>query len=154
MVLRNVTVRRARSEDVEFIQRLENRAFSPNDRFSKRRFRYLLSSPNSYTALCFEGDSAIGYGIALRSRLRNGTVMGRVYSLAVTPSRQRRGVGKLLMDHLEHWLASSRAGFIMLEAHRKNRRAIEFYRSRGYQVSEALPGYYASGDGLRFRRAM
>lgn len=154
MRLDKVAIRRADVEDLDFIKRLEDRAFSPDDRFSKRRFRYLLSSPNCYAALCFHGDLAIGYGIALKSRLRNGAVKGRVYSLAVASTWQRHGVGKLLMDHLERWLAVSRAGFITLEAHGKNRRAIQFYRKRGYDVLETLPGYYASGDGLRLRRAI
>jgi ribosomal protein S18 acetylase RimI-like enzyme len=154
MKLGELTVRRSRVYDVEHIKRIEDRAFSPHDRFSTRRFRYLLSSPNCCTMLCFHGESAIGYGMALKSRLRNGAVKGRVYSLAVTPAWQRHGVGKLLMDHLERWLAGSHAGFITLEARGKNRRAIQFYRKRGYQVFERLPGYYASGDGLRLRRAI
>jgi ribosomal protein S18 acetylase RimI-like enzyme len=139
---------------VDNIQHIEDRAFSTHDRFSTRRFRYLLSSPNCCTVLCFQGEVAIGYGMALKSRLRNGAVKGRVYSLAVAPAWQRHGVGKLLMDHLERWLAGSHAGFITLEAQGKNRRAIQFYRKRGYQVFERLPGYYASGDGLRLRRAI
>jgi ribosomal protein S18 acetylase RimI-like enzyme len=154
MNLGKLIIRRAQEEDLESVKRLEDRVFSPGDRFSKRRLRYLISSPNSYTILCSHGPLPVGYGIALKNRLRNESIKGRVYSLAVAPEWRHRGVGKLLMDHLEGWLAGSGATFITLEAHGWNRRAIQFYRKRGYHVVDTLPGYYPAGDGLRFRRAI
>ncbi len=107
--------------------------------------------PTRYAALCFHGDLAIGYGIALKSRLRNGTVRGRVYSLAVAPAWQRHGVGKLLMDHLEHWLAVSRAGFITLR--RMGRTAVPFSSTASVDITswkrclDITPQAMACGSG-------
>ncbi len=74
-----------------------------------------------------------------------GTVMGGydghrgwVYSLAVSPSARRRGIGTALMRHLERELASRGCSKVNLQVLASNAETVAFYRKLGYAVEERV----------------
>jgi ribosomal protein S18 acetylase RimI-like enzyme len=74
-----------------------------------------------------------------------GTVMGGydghrgwVYSLAVDPRVRRRGVGTVLMRHLEGELALRGCPKINLQVLASNAGTVAFYRKLGYAVEERI----------------
>lgn len=144
---------RAKKHQLEQIWDLENRIFADDDRFSKTRLRYLLNSPNAAFFLGLKGNVPIAYGIALKNRLRSGKTKGRIYSIGVLREFRTRGVGTKLLDSLEHWLSLEGAIFITLETKIKKNGARDFFARRGYEVTEFLPKYYASTDGIRMKKA-
>lgn len=74
-----------------------------------------------------------------------GTVMagyeghrGWINYLAVEPSLQRSGLGRLLMAHVEKELLQRGCPKINLQVRETNTDVIEFYRALGYQVDAAV----------------
>lgn len=61
-----------------------------------------------------------------------------ILNLAVYPARRRRGVGKLLLDHV----LGLGAAEIFLEVRAGNEPALAFYRRAGFQPAGRRPGYY------------
>lgn len=74
-----------------------------------------------------------------------GTVMagydghrGWIYSLAVTPTQQRRGIGSTLMRHAEETLSNLGCPKINLQVRAQNDSIVAFYRSLGYGTEERI----------------
>ena len=143
------TTRKVRYSDFEKVFSLEKKIFGESDRFSKRQIQYLLSSKNACFRLCYAGKHCVGYGINLISRLRNGKLKGRVYSIGILPTYRGQGAGSILLRAMERDLAQSSVSFITLETKKGGKGAATFFRQHGYRVVEDLPMYYASGAGLR-----
>ena len=140
--------------DIDRINQLENSIFDKADRFSRRRFQYLLSSKNAVFFLCGYKDDQVGYGIALRQKLKNGVVKGRIYSLGVVADWRNRGAASRLLTKLEDWLIHSGASFITLETRKSKSGAKGFFEKKGYRVSEFLPDYYSYADGVRMKKTI
>ena len=72
-----------------------------------------------------------------------------LYWIAVHPDFQGRGIGAVLLDDAEAWIAASGRTRVYVEtstrAQYESTRA--FYRARGYTLSAELPDFYAPGDG-------
>lgn len=137
-------------DHLDLLLNLEAQLFERTDRFSRRRFKYLIESKNALTLLCFLEGASIGYGIALKNRLRNGKVKGRIYSLGILKKVRKKGRGSELLKALERWLVDERAEFITLET--RFGRNPAFYKHRGYKETDRLPRYYGRAPGLRMRK--
>lgn len=72
-----------------------------------------------------------------------------LYWIAVHPDFQGRGIGAVLLEEAEAWIAASGRTRVYVEtstrAQYESTRA--FYRARGYTLSAELPDFYAPGDG-------
>ena len=141
---------KASIDHLSLILHLEAQLFKGTDRFSRRRFKYLIESKNALTLLFFQDRESIGYGIALKNRLRNGKVKGRIYSLGILKKGRRKGLGSKLLRALERWLIEEGAEFITLETRLGRNPA--FYENRGYKGTDRLPRYYGRAPGLRMRK--
>lgn len=135
---------------LDLVVSLEARLFPKVDRFSRRRLRYLINSDNALILLCWQQKECVGYGIALRNKLRNGKYKGRIYSLGTVPEKQHMGIGDQILRALEKWLIERRSAFITLET--RLGKNVPFYEKRGYKPVEILPRYYGSSTGLRMRK--
>jgi ribosomal protein S18 acetylase RimI-like enzyme len=74
-----------------------------------------------------------------------GTVMGGydghrgwIYSLAVSPSFRRRGIGTALMRHVERKLVKRGCPKVNLQILASNAGTVEFYKTLGYAVEERV----------------
>ena len=74
-----------------------------------------------------------------------GTVMGGydghrgwIYSLAVDPGNQRKGIGAALVAHLENELVSRGCLKINLQVRASNEEVIAFYEKSGYAVEQRV----------------
>lgn len=142
----------ASKSDLQRLWELDNLIFRKADCFSKPRLRYLLLSPNTAFFICLRDEVYVGYGIALRNKLRNGKVKGRIYSLGIIPKWQNNGAGALLLKYLENWLVAAGSSFITLETRKGQTGAKGFFEKMGYSFSETLPNYYGFTDGLRMKK--
>jgi ribosomal protein S18 acetylase RimI-like enzyme len=87
--------------------------------------------------------------------LRAGSRGARVYSLAVDPRWQGRGVGSRLLRAAESRAADHGCTFIRLEVRADNARAIRQYVRAGYAEIGAKPAYYDDGEmALRFEKSL
>ena len=145
---------RASKENLLQILDLEKKIFKSDCLFSRSRLWYLLSSPNASFFLCYDNEGAVGFGIALRNKLRNGRLKGRIYSLGFIPKYQFRGSGALLLRVMEELLIKSGVSYIVLETVKGQKGAAPFFMKHGYSESEFLPGYYSYGDAVRMKKVI
>lgn len=79
--------------------------------------------------------------------------VARIYSVAVDPSCQGRGLGRKLIAAAVAALPE-RIATLSLEVRTTNTVALGLYQRLGFVEVKALPGYYFDGsDGLRLRAA-
>jgi ribosomal protein S18 acetylase RimI-like enzyme len=125
-----------------------------NECFSQSQLRYLFSTPNASFFLLRDNNSAVGFGITLRNKLRNGKYKGRIYSIGVLPACRSIGGGRLLLDAMEKYLIKYNVSFIVLETLKGKGGAEFFFTKHGYMESKFLPNYYPYGDAVRMRKTV
>jgi len=135
--------------DIDQIYELEKRIFTKDDCSSKSQLRYFMSLPSAAFFLLYDKKSAVGYGLALRNKLRNGKYKGRIYSIGVIPEYKSKGAGSSLLAAMEKYLIKSGVSFIVLETLQGAGGAKQFFLKHGYTESKFLPNYYAYGNGVR-----
>lgn len=141
-----VAIEPAGVEDLDGLVGIENRAFV-HDRFSRRSFRYLLSKANAATLVARDdsdsendtGTGLVGYAIVLFNR---GTSLARLYSIAVAPEAQKRGVGRALLAAAEAAARARAHAWMRLEVRADALAVQAFYRSHGYRTFGLHPHYY------------
>ena len=70
-----------------------------------------------------------------------------LWTIAVTPSEQGMGYGKLILNEVLARLAASQAESLFLEVRVSNTRARALYHSVGFQEISSRKGYYPTRDG-------
>jgi len=78
------------------------------------------------------------------------TVKNEIYGVFVSPKSQRKGVGRVMMGHLEAQLYKSGYKQAELSISLPSR---AFYESMGYSVTSEINRTVASGNNLRFWKA-
>ncbi|QDV42155.1 Acetyltransferase YpeA [Stieleria neptunia] len=63
---------------------------------------------------------------------------GWIYSLAVTPTQQRRGIGSTLIRHAEQALSNLDCPKINLQVRSQNDEVVAFYGSLGYDTEQRI----------------
>lgn len=108
-----------------------------------RRVLYaeLLAKPDTLLLLAFDGETAIGYGLAhvmevddtwIPDTWQTGARIGEIESLSVLPKYRGSGLGSDLLDALEGHLRARGVRDLMLGAVPSNT-AIRLYERRGYR---------------------
>lgn len=138
----STTVRPATLSDLRALLYLEHVGFE-SDRFTPRRYRYLLTRANATTLLAEHRDRVVGAAVMA---WRRGSVVGRLYNIVVDPSHQGGGLGSTLLAACEWHAAERGCQRIHLEVRQDNANAIAFYERRGYQVTGSRPDFYTDGS--------
>jgi ribosomal-protein-alanine N-acetyltransferase len=73
-------------------------------------------------------------------------VYGHICNLGVHPSFQHQGIGRLLVNRIEHQFALELASGVQLEVRRSNLVAQRFYRRLGYRQVFLFADYYSNGE--------
>jgi len=152
-----VHVRVATPDDLPALYWLEEETFA-GDRLSHASFRRLLHRNTSELVIATSApgpaatDTILGYALVL---FRDGSRLARLYSIAVAPRAQGRGVGSRLLDAAESAAAERARTVMRLEVRADNLGAIRLYLSRGYREIGRAPGYYEDGaEALKLERAL
>lgn len=149
--LSGLTIREAGTDDLGALIAIENAVFT-SDRISRRSFRDFLASPRAILRVADVDGEVAGYHLVL---FRQGTAAARLYSLAVAPAWQGRGVGAMLLANAEAAAYAAERAVLRLEVEVSNAPALALYRRAGYRAVEKLPGYYESGeDGVRLEKPL
>jgi [ribosomal protein S18]-alanine N-acetyltransferase len=144
-----VSIRAASLRDLDGIFALEQAVFSA-DRLSRRSLRAFIQSPNRPLLVAIAERSLAGYALVA---LREGAAAARLYSIAVDPSKGRRGVGRALMAASERYAAAHGRQSLRLEVRSDNHAAIALYERLGFQQFGHYDRYYADGArALRFEK--
>lgn len=144
-------IRKARRTDLDAIDRIEGLSFE-TDRFSRDTLRRLLAS---WTAACLvaEIDGApAGYAIVL---FRAGTLVARLYSIAVDPARRGLGAAQALLGAAESAARARGSRFLRLEVRASNKAGLSLYDRAGFTFLERRRGYYSDGeDAVRLEKRL
>jgi len=122
---RKTLIRAYRSGDETLLFSLARVSFGDRDAWDDRRALSALERDTVFVAE-IEGRAA-GY-VAVE---REGDTL-RIEQLFVSPEHEGEGVGRQLLEYAEGYAISVGARLLQVIAERDNRRALEFYRGRGF----------------------
>lgn len=132
-------IRQAKDRDIRALIDIENRAFR-TDRFTPRSFRYLLSEANAVTLVDEDKSRRIrGYTMVL---FHDGTSLARLYSLAVDPRDQGKGLGRALLRASFETAVKHGAAYMRLEVREDDKQTQALYQSEGFRPFGTHPQYY------------
>jgi [ribosomal protein S18]-alanine N-acetyltransferase len=119
------------------------------EQWSAAMFWNELANGHHYLA-AFDGEDLVGYGgLAV-----TGPTEAWVNNIAVRRDRQRRGIGRLLLESLLEHAGSQGAHSVLLEVAADNKAAQNLYDTYGFAVVGRRRGYYqpSNTDALVMRR--
>jgi ribosomal protein S18 acetylase RimI-like enzyme len=131
---------------------LECACFEHGRRSSRRSLRHSLASRNQIVRFVREGaDTRIAASCIIRMNLRTW----RLYSIAVAPHRQGRGLGGALVRDAFDLAAGAGAVRISLEVDALDGELLSWYERHGFRVMRRLADYYGPGrPALRMLRTL
>jgi diamine N-acetyltransferase len=101
-------------------------------------FEAVLENPDQILFVAEDGQELAGVALfELRTSIDDPIFTPRKYvhlsEIAVSGKYRGRGVGRLLMEEIQHWTEEHRISDIELQVWAKNTQAISFYEHLGYQ---------------------
>lgn len=142
----------ATESDCADLWRLESASFDQARRSSRRSLRRSLRSRRQRVRLVrlAAGEPAVAAAILM---LYPHTV--RIYSVAVTPALQGRGLGRALVQDAVGLAAAIGARRVSLEVDALDTALVAWYERQGFVPAQRLEDYYGSGrPALRLRRSV
>jgi ribosomal-protein-alanine N-acetyltransferase len=128
-----------RSTDLDRIMQVEPRIYSHP--WARGNFEDSLAA--GYSCWVVEiGGTLVGYGV-----LMIGVCEAHLLNLSVAPDWQRRGFGRMLLEHFVRVAHASDAAQLFLEVRPSNQAARRLYTRFGFRDISVRRGYYPSGQG-------
>jgi len=144
------SLRKATAADVPPLLEVERTCFTPERQSSRRVFLHALRSSQQQIWVGEAEYRIRGYATFW---LFQHTL--RVYSIAVLPSFQGKGLARALMHKAEALAQAAAMHRIVLEASARDKRLQDWYANLGYSISARLENYYAKGwHGLRLEKQL
>ena len=143
-------LRKARREDLEALLALEGRAFRPEGDYlvSRRAFEYHLKKETPILLIPGE-DRVVGYVMLF---VQPNTRVARIYSIAIDPCCQGKGLGRKLLEASLAWAKTHGKDRLSLEVRSCNEAAVKLYTRFGFKREKVLPSYYPGGqEGWRMK---
>lgn len=136
-------IRRATPADINAIVAIEKDSFV--DPWEQPVFLEALTYyPTTYFVAVCDGV-VVGFVVGgLEDTGEN--IYGHLCNLGVSPRYRKRGIGKLLVNRVEHQFALELATGVQLEVRLSNATAQRFYRRLGYRDVFGIEHYYANGE--------
>lgn len=132
-----IEVRPLRRDDIDAVVAIESEAFTTP--WQVATFESLLDRPGvELMVMTDAGDGVIGYAV-----LWVILDQGELANLALTTSRRGAGLGAHLLRHVLTRAQARGVEKLFLEVRASNERAIELYRSFGFEDVGIRKGYYA-----------
>ena len=146
-----IRVRRVRKEDLSGMVELENRSFE-FDLFTRKQYRYLIAKANSTAFVLTVGKVISGSAIVL---WRKNSTKAHLYTIAVDPALQGRGLGKRLLEVCLKEARRRGCDRFSLEVRADNKRAIALYKMAGYEITGRVAKYYEDDcDALQMEKQL
>lgn len=144
-----LNIREVSIDDVDQLYQIEQQVFA-TDRLSIRRFKHWVKAKNRIFLVAEFNHDIAGYGLVL---LHQGTRLARLYSIALVPAFQGKGIAKQIIDALETEAAAKKRLYMRLEVAQNNASAIQLYKKQGYVVFGTWHDYYDDHqDALRMQK--
>jgi len=111
-------------------QGLEKYVESGRDNIIKYLYSLQEESKNDYLVIEYK-NTIIGFAIEY-VYYENKNLIGEISEIAVLPEYKNQGIGKILFDFIEYIL-SQKCDILELEVGQKNYKALNLYKSKGYE---------------------
>lgn len=134
-------IRPAVTEDIGRLMLIEETCF-PEDHFSRRQMRYLLTKAKAKTLVaCYE--EVVAYIQCFTPALPKPA---RLYSLAVLPAFQKKGIARALMTQVLSEVRAEGYHSCYLEVRHTDKDTQRLYESFGFVALSVIKNYYENGD--------
>ena len=148
----SVSIRPANLADTSDIYAIECASFT-QDGFKRRQFRDALKHGKNHFLIATIGTEAAGYIWVLTHKGR--PQMGRIYSIAVSPLFQGKGIAAQLLAAAETQLHAQGCTELRLEVRADNTHAQQFYTHKGFSTFAHATDYYADGmTALKMKKTL
>lgn len=137
-----VVIRKATFDDIDLLTALENISFM-SDKISKRQMRYLIGIAKSVVFIAEQKNQILGYCACL---IPMHPRPARLYSIAVLPESQGKGIAKQLISQLFMMLKDQQYQRCRLEVRQSQLSVQALYKNYGFTEMITLPGYYEDGE--------
>lgn len=142
-------IRESETNDLDFLEELEKSCFPKFQQSTRRAIRYSITSPLQKVIVAEmqngKGKKPVG---SATFYLYAKTL--RIFSIAVLPEFQGKGIGKQLLEHAINLARSRKISRISLEVRKSEEQLVQFYMNAEFKIKEELPDYYKKGEhGLR-----
>lgn len=127
--LTEVNIRPARSTDLNAIARVDNTAFGPPWQYSRTVIQQAIGQCSRATVAELNGE-IVGYEIS-----SGGRQGGHLARLAVSPTMQGRGIGRLLTRRMIEHFERKGAAAITVNTQADNLSSIAVYRAAGFELT-------------------
>ncbi len=144
-----ITIRESGINDLDFLEKLEKNCFADFQQTTRRSLRYSLTSPfqKVVVAEINSGKTKTDAGSAT-FYIYAKTL--RIFSIAVLPEFQGKGIGKYILEYAKNFASSQKISRISLEVLKSDNKLIKFYKKSGFNITDELPDYYQKDEhGLR-----
>lgn len=142
-------IRAGENRDLKTLLSIENTCFEI-DKLSRRSFLHFLKPGAHELKVVLTNHTIVGYVVIL---YRSGTHLARMYSIAVHPDYQGKGIARYLIDHAEQSARERSCAFMRLEVSVNNTVAYQLYKKCGYRDIGEIPAYYEDGsDAIRMEK--
>ncbi len=139
MAARAVTLRLARAQDAPAMASMSRDLIEAGLawRYSAQRIAGLIADPECVALVACDGPEMLGFAV-----MQFGDERAHLSLLCVQPARQRRGIGRRLLEWLLATASVAGIAAIHLELRADNEAALMFYRALGFSETILVPGYY------------
>ncbi|NKI17060.1 GNAT family N-acetyltransferase [Spongiibacter sp. KMU-166] len=144
-------IRLAKAADLPALVALEERCFE-GDRLSARSIKGFIREGAHLLVVLTCDERIVAYSLLL---FRRGTLLSRLYSLALHADFRGRGLAQRLMADAEKRARARGCLFLRLEVRSDNPGAIRLYEKLGYTHFDVVEDYYEDGcSALRMEKPL
>jgi ribosomal protein S18 acetylase RimI-like enzyme len=133
-------IRSANLKDIPALLKLEQTF--PGDRLIRSSFYHFLTKSKADVWVVEDDGLMLGDAVVT---YRKHSKKARLYSIVVSSEARGKGFGGTLLGHLEKNAKKRGCTILSLEVREDNKVAIEFYRTRGYDIIGKKENYYEDG---------
>lgn len=146
------TIRQGTEKDFSIIQGLNAALFHydaphddalntdwPRSREGVAYYRQKFTDPAHVAFIAEDADgNAVGYviGCATNKFRYRKVKTGELENMFIVPQWRGKGVGKVLIHALKHWMKTKGVGRVYVSAYANNEEAVRFYRKCGFEPWE------------------
>ena len=134
-----IIIRKFQPSDFQWVIDIERKVFNEHDPYLYMQF--YENYPETFIVAEINGF-IVGYVAGFQA----STGVGRIFSLAVHPLYQRRGIGSSLLTEIIHLFKETTITEIILEVRWSNVRAKKFYERHGFFKYGIAEKYYHDAE--------
>ena len=138
-------IRKAIHDDLKFLEKLETTCFPKFQQNNMRSIRNSITSEFQKVLIAEIKEGKIHKPAGSATLFMYARSI-RIFSIAVLPEMQGKGIGKKLLDYAINLARTGKINRITLEVRKSETNVVEFYQKAGFEFTEELIDYYKEGE--------